>query len=116
MMDYAMTLTFGGVLHFAKGWNYLACVGAVYLVLLAVDIIMLLMGGVTARIMFTEIYPKSVREIKHNNKQYQYVVNDGKREVYTVAYSKPLDKVKLRCFKYMGQCFVEVRNKKQGAS
>lgn len=111
-LDYAIVLWCGVMLHFIMKWDLMRAVGAVYFVYIVIDILMLVLAKVTAIIMFQEFFPKNIKELKHSPRSFQYIVDDGKNEHYTVEYDKPLEKVNIRCYKFMGRSWFEVTRRR----
>lgn len=114
--DYLLVFALGAVLHFAFKWDFLKAIGLVVAVAICIDVFMALAGNLVVPLMFERIWPTDIRELKHNEKQYQYIVNYNGRDVYTVVYRQPLEKVELKCYKYMGRVFIAVVMKKKESS
>lgn len=87
--------------------------GLMFTVLCVSDVVFNVMGRFLAKIMFKEVIPKSVKELKHSPKQYQYILKLPKREVYSYVYTRPLNEVDVRCWEYMGSYMIGVTKKKK---
>ena len=112
-LDYAIVLWCGAMLHWIMKWEFVKAVGMIFFVYIVVDVLMLVLAKLIALLMFKEYFPSSIKELKHSAKSYQYIVNDGRLDHYTVEYDKPLDKVDIRCYKFMGRSWFEVTTKKR---
>lgn len=94
--------------------DFLTAIGLAFAVVYGADVVLTIVGHFVARLVFSEVYPKSIKELKHTSKQYQYILKFGDREIYSYVYTKPLSDVRIRCWKYLGSYLVEVTSKKKG--
>lgn len=112
LKDYVVIIVVGIALAKFRGWDVFTAMGYVFTVLVCVDAITSLLGHILARVAFIEVFPKSVKELKHSDKQYQYIIKTDKREIYTHVYNVPLEKVKVRCWSLLGSYLIEVTRKR----
>ena len=96
-------------LRYIVGWDWYKSIALAYLGYIALDIVMTLAGELYVPLIFVRTYPKSIRELKHSAKQYQYIVTDDKKDIYTPVYRFPLEDVAVTTYKYLGKTFVRVR-------
>lgn len=107
--DYITIVVLGLILKYIRDWTWCASVGFIFLIFMAVEILSELFGHVLARVLYERIYPKNIRELKHTEQQYQYILElDNKKEIYTYVYEKPLKDVEVRCWKFYGKYLIEV--------
>lgn len=96
-------------LRYIVGWDWYKSIALAYLGYIALDIVMTLAGELYVPLIFVRTYPKSIRELKHSAKQYQYIVTEDKKDIYTPVYRFPLEDVAVTTYKYLGKTFVRVR-------
>lgn len=110
---YLISAVIGIVLWQVTKLDLLQSLGVVFTVLFVSDVFFNLLGRLLAKLLFKEVIPKSVKELKHSEKQFQYVLKLPKREVYSYVYAKPLNAVNVRCWEYMGSYMIGVTAKKK---
>lgn len=96
-------------LRYIVGWDWYKSIALAYLGYIALDIVMTLAGELYVPLILVKTYPKSIRELKHSEKQYQYIVTENKKDIYTPVYRFPLKDVTVTTYKYLGKTFVRVR-------
>ena len=96
-------------LRYIVGWDWYKSIALAYLGYIALDVVMTLAGELYVPLIFVKTYPKSIRELKHSEKQYQYIVTENKKDIYTPVYRFPLKDVTVTTYKYLGKTFVRVR-------
>lgn len=106
--QFLLILLAGIALWGLKVYPLLTAIGVMFLIVNAINVVFTLFGHILARFMFKEVYPKSIRELKHTDKQYQYILKIGKEDIYTYVYNKPLKDVNVRCWVFMSSYFIEV--------
>lgn len=111
--DYFKILLIGLILSWWRHWEPFAGIGCVFAIFLIAEILMSLLGHLVARILYERVYPESVEELKHTNRQYQYILKIGGKSVYSYVYNVPLKKVDVRCWKFKGSYLIEVVRKKR---
>lgn len=111
--DYFKILLIGLILSWWRHWELFAGVGCVFAIFLIAEILMSLLGHLVARILYERVYPESVEELKHTNKQYQYILKVAGKDVYSYVYNLPLEKVDVRCWKFKGSYLIEVVRKRR---
>lgn len=109
---YFITLLLGCIIALVCKYNIYLSLGYAFVVHTCFSVVTDVFGRLLARILFTEVTPKSVRELKHSEKQYQYILKLPKREVYSYVYTKPLSSVNVKCWTYLGSYMIEVTSKK----
>ena len=97
------------ILRYIVGWDWYKSIALAFLGYMALDVVMTLAGELYVPLIFVKTYPKSVKELKHSAKQYQYIVTEDKKDIYTPVYRFPLEDVTLTSYKYLGRTFVRVR-------
>ena len=112
LSDYAIVGIGGCAIHLALKCHILTAIGIMYLIFIIVDVFMTLVGDIVVPMMFARVYPKEIREIKHDAKHYQYVANINGKERYSPLYNRPLDQVEIRCYKNIGKYVFQVLRKK----
>lgn len=111
--DYFKILLIGLVLSWWRHWEPFAAIGCVFAIFLVAEILMSLSGHLVARILYERVYPKSVEELKHTSKQFQYILKLDGKDVYSYVYNLPLNKVEVRCWRFIGSYLIEVVRKKR---
>lgn len=111
--DYFKILLIGLILSRWRHWEPFAGIGCVFAIFLIAEILMSLLGHLVARILYERVYPESVEELKHTNKQYQYILKVAGKDVYSYVYNLPLEKVDVRCWKFRGSYLIEVVRKRR---
>jgi hypothetical protein len=106
-----LVIGIGLCVYLIKHTSIFFAIGIVYTIFVAADLITVFVGNFIAPHMFLRIYPKSVKELKHSSKEYQYIVDIAGKEIYSTIYSKPLSEVEVECYKYMGRIFIAVKRK-----
>lgn len=101
-----------GIWYFTE-LDILQALGLMFAVLFVSDVFFNVTGRFLAKIMFKEVIPKSVKELKHSEKQFQYVLKLPKRDLYSYVYNKPLKDVNVKCWEYMGSYMIGVTKKKK---
>ena len=106
--DYVIIVALGIVLGFISKIGIFTGIGMMFVLFFVVDLLMIPMGMLVARIMFKEVYPSKIEELKHTGKQYQYIAHINGKKIYSYVYKKPLDKVKIKVYTFGGRHLFEV--------
>lgn len=114
--DYIIILVAGIGLHYVRSMNLFTAFGCMFGIIMIAELGAMVLGRIVARIIYERVYPKSIKELKHTNKQYQYILDVGHKQIYSYVYTVPLDTVDVKCWKFHGQYLVEVCRKHRARS
>lgn len=109
--DYLCITIVGIILSLVNNSSPATGVGMIFLLYFGVDLVMIPISHLLARVLFVEETPIKVEELKHSDSQYQYIITTKKRKFYTEVYSVPRDTINVRVFSIAGKYFVEVWKK-----
>lgn len=111
--EYLLVIVVSYVLNAVRGVNIFYAMGCTFAVVVIAELASFILGHIIGKLIFERAYPKSIREIKHSAKQYQYVATFGDKEVYSYVYKKPLEEVEVQCWKYRHSYLFEVVKKRK---
>lgn len=109
--EYLAVLVISYVLHLVRSIDFIYALGCVLAVVIAVEFISLVLGLLLTPIMYEQVYPTKLRELKHSDgKHYQYIAEINGKEIYSdVYYKRPLDSVSIKVWKFHTAYLFEVK-------
>ena len=99
------------VLHLVRSIDFIYALGCVLAVVIAVEFISLILGLLLTPIMYEQVYPTKIRELKHSDgKHYQYIAEINGKEIYSeVFYKQPMDGLNIKVWKFHSAYLFEVK-------
>ena len=91
--------------------NFLITVGALFILLLSIDVISNLITLLLVPLIYSPISIMNVKELKHDERRYQFIVVMKGKEIYSHVYSEPLENVKITCWRINGKYKLLVRRR-----
>lgn len=109
--EYLAVLVISYVLHLVRSIDFIYALGCVLAVVIAVEFISLVLGLLLTPIMYEQVYPTKIRELKHSDgKHYQYIAEINGKEIYSeVFYKQPMDGLNIKVWKFHSAYLFEVK-------
>lgn len=109
--EYLAVLVISYVLHLVRSIDFIYALGCVLAVVIAVEFISLVLGLLLTPIMYEQVYPTKIRELKHSDgKHYQYIAEVNGKEIYSeVFYKQPMDGLNIKVWKFHSAYLFEVK-------
>lgn len=114
--DYAIVIVVGILLYYLRGMDIFTAMGCMFSILVIAELGSVLLSRIVVHLLFERVYPKSIKELKHTDKQYQYILDLGKQSIYSYVYTQPLEQMDVRCWKMNGRYVIEVCKKRRTRS
>lgn len=100
------------VLFAFKRLNFYTLLGMVFGAMFVVNVVSELFSYVFVSLVYKSVRIENIRELKHSNKLYQYIITVDGKEIYSNVYTVPLDSVTMMAYKYRNQYVLKVMKKK----
>lgn len=100
------------ILFTFKRLNFYTILGMVFGAMFIVNVVSELFSYVFVSLVYKSVLIENVRELKHSNKLYQYIITVDGKEIYSNVYTVPLDSVTMMAYKYRNQYVLKVMKKK----
>lgn len=109
--EYLAVLVISYVLHLVRSIDFIYALGCVLAVVIAVEFISLILGLLLTPIMYEQVYPTKMRELKHSDgKHYQYIAEINGKEIYSeVFYKQPMVGLNIKVWKFHSAYLFEVK-------